>query len=137
MPSFIAELEAVPSVNLGEHVAPVIAVLDVVALRKSDSPSHPELADTHDRYGKVAGLVEVSFDSVVTKAGFVQHRRREGVSFVYLDRRPIVCIRGVECRPNRGATLADSVADEVAINSVVGEVLVQSDIPLLGVVVAG
>src|SRR5450631_283936 len=129
MPSFIAELKAMPSVNLGQHVAPVIAVLDVVTLRKSDSPSHPELADTHDRYGKVAGLVEVSFDSVVTKAGFVQHRRRERMGLVYLDRSPIERIRSVECRPNRGATLADCVADEVAIDSVVGKVLVQSDIP--------
>ena len=72
VPSFVADLEAVATMDLGQHITPMITMLDKVALRKAISKADAKLADVHDGNGKRASLVGEAFNPVVTEARFIE-----------------------------------------------------------------
>ena len=54
VPAFVASTDRVQAVDVGEHVAPVIAVLDVVSQSKAGTEADTEAADIDDGDGEVA-----------------------------------------------------------------------------------
>ena len=89
-PSFVAELQDVSATHVGQNVAPVIVVLDEIALRKalpikSAEPSRLKARNSHRWDGEIASLMLDPFDTVLGEDSFVQCRGTECVRVVHLE----------------------------------------------------
>ena len=69
---------------MGQHIAPVIVVLDEIPLGEADAITDGLSSDADVRNGEVTGLAEVSFDAVLSKDGFIESCRAECVGPVSL-----------------------------------------------------
>ena len=135
MPPFVADFEGVGALDMRQHIAPVIAVLHIIAQRKAVSKANAQPGDIDHGHREQAGRWRKPFDSAVPEEPLVERVGREGVSFASLQRKRIVVVRRIKCRPNRGAAGADRVAVKQTIYSVLVEILIDADTVLLGVVV--
>ena len=136
VPSFIASLDDVTALDVGEDVAPVVAVLDVVAEGEAGAEAYAEAGDIDDRNGEGAAGGGETFNAVVTDEGFIEGVGGEGVGLTALDREDVVVVGGGEAGTDRGAATADGAAVELAVGTIFIKVLVEADVVLLGVVVA-
>src|ERR1035437_2451810 len=73
-PCFKALLDARRANHPGEDIAPVIAVLDVIAVGETISPSCTQVSHVYDWNGEEAGVGRVTFNPVVAEYRFVQDR---------------------------------------------------------------
>src|ERR1700728_2643312 len=98
--------------NMSQHVAPVIAVLDVISVGKAFSP-------------------------VVAEGRLVQGIRRERVRLIPLQRECEVLV-GLRKRWTSGwSTIVNGVPEKLTVDAILLEVLIDADIVLLCVVVVG
>ena len=83
-PTLVPDLQYVRTADVGEHIAPVIVVLNKSALRKTDSIAI-RLPDHRDRrHAEIAGLVVVALNPVGGEDRFVQPGGRKRVRPVAL-----------------------------------------------------
>ena len=136
-PNFESALEAMRTNDLGQHVAPVIGVLNVIPFRKAIAPAGAQLIHIHDGTVNRPVLGENPSMRLYPKIASFNMYRRERVGLVHLQREDIKRIGSLEVRANRGTAAGDGVAEEVAVDAVLAEVLIKPDVVLLGVVVAG
>src|SRR6266851_7893207 len=69
--SLITELESVGTLDLSQHVAPVVIVLDKVALRESSPESNVEARNVDVRNPEVRSLLHDTFHLVIAKKNLV------------------------------------------------------------------
>ena len=71
VPAFVAGPDGVRTVNVGQHVAPMIAVLDEVAQGKAGAEACAERGDVYDRHGEVAAGGREALDAVIAEISLV------------------------------------------------------------------
>ena len=137
MPAFIAELEAVGTVDLGDDVTPVVAVLVVVTLGEAAAKAATEAADIDDWNGEEAGLGLDAFNAVEGEGYFIEKGGAEGVGLIALKGEAVVVVGGVECGAGVGSLGGERVADEVDVDTILVEVFIDAGAVLLGLVGCG
>src|SRR5580704_784064 len=110
VPALIPHFETVAAMNQRQHIAPVITVLDEIALREAVSEANSQLSDTYDRNGKGSGLVGETFDAVITKGSFVEHVGGECVRLIDLNGGAVVVTGGSKGRTDGGTAGVDGIA---------------------------
>ena len=107
VPAFVANFYDVSAADMSQNVAPVIVVLDEIALGEADAVANALSGDADSRNGEVAGLAEFSLDAILGKNHFVQSVRTEIVRPVHLQGALPVVVRGGELRNDIGAAGLD------------------------------
>src|SRR3984957_11530351 len=78
MPTLVAGFNGVRTNDMGQNVAPVIAVLDVVAQGETHPKAGVDSGNIHDRHSKQAALWCKALDTAISKEGLIECVRREG-----------------------------------------------------------
>ena len=71
--------------NPGQDIAPVIAVLNVIAVGEAVSPARAQIGHVDNGNGKKAGVGGDAFNAVITKDRLIQHVRRESMRLINLQ----------------------------------------------------
>src|SRR5689334_15818552 len=104
---------------MGQYIAPVIVVLNEVALGKSHSVAHRLPGYGNRGNGEIAGLTLKAFDPILRKDGFVEGVGAEDVLVVDLQCLLGIVIGGRELRYHSRPAVVEVGAKEAAIYAVV------------------
>src|SRR5215472_6764050 len=124
VPTLVSNFNDVCAVNVCQHVAPVIVVLDEIALREPDAVPDILPGDSDSGNRKVAGFADFSFNSILGKNNFVQGRWTEGVRPVHLKGSLPVVVPGRELRNHIGAAVIQQGAEKAPVDAVFRKVFV-------------
>ena len=117
-PAFVTNLQDVSPANMAKNIAPVIVVLNEIALGEADAVAHALSGNAHAWNGEVTRFPEKALDAILGKDGFVQGCRTEVMGPVQLKSalNSVLCRR--ELRDNVWIVLMGKSAEETAIDTV-------------------
>src|ERR1700722_7074425 len=114
------------AVDLGQHIAPVIVVLDEIALRKSNAVADVLAGDVNCGDVKVAGFVVNTLDAAVSNGDFVQHGRAESVCPAALYGALPGVVGASECGDGCWSAVGVNGTEDAEINTIVVEIFVRA-----------
>src|SRR5215471_5860087 len=126
VPTLVSNFNDVCAVNVCQHVAPVIVVLDEITLREPDAVPDVLPCDSDSGNREVAGFADFSFNSILGKNNFVQRRWTEGVCPVHLEGSLPIVVPGRELRNHIGATVVEQGAEKAPVDAVFRKVFVHA-----------
>src|SRR5208282_581361 len=98
VPAFVAHLQYVRATHMRQNIAPVVVVLNEIALRETQAVAEVLSGYADDRNGEVAGLVQLALNAIPVKHYIIQGRRIEGVRPVHLEGALPAIVRGIKLR---------------------------------------
>src|SRR5580704_10447435 len=136
-PTFIAYLQDVSAAYVSQYVAPVVVVLNEIALSKPDPISNALSGDGDTWDSEVAGLAEKALDAILSEDRFVECCRAEIVCPIHLKRTLHGVLCGRKLRDHVWIVLMGQCAEEASVNAVPREVFIDADEILIAVAVTG
>src|ERR1700722_547193 len=112
---------------MSQDIAPVIVVLNEIALGEPYTVSDALPGNTNSRNGEVASLAKFALDAILRKNCFVQCRRTEIMRPIHLQGTLPVVIRGGELRNNIRRRVGLQRPKETAVDAVLAEVFVHAN----------
>src|SRR6516165_8991233 len=112
---------------MGEHVTPVVIVLDEIALRETQAISDTLAGYADSGNGEIAGLIELPFNAVLRKDGLVERIRTKRMRPVHLQGALPVIVGGGELRNHGGGWLRLHGAEETPVEAVILEVFIDAN----------
>src|ERR1700722_8686176 len=112
---------------MSQDIAPVIVVLNEIALGEPYTVSDALPGNTNSRNGEVAGLAKFALDAILRKDCFIQRRRTEIMRPIHLQGTLPVVIRGGELWDDIRRGIGLKGTKETAVNAILAEIFVHAN----------